>query len=393
MVQEDVITAMIKVVNIVGARPQFIKYFPVSRSIRQYNRTGKPVIKDILIHTGQHYDYFMSKVFFDEFRIREPDHHLDVGSGTHGKQTGLILERTEELLQRLAPDVVIVYGDTNSTLGGALAAAKLHLPVMHVEAGLRSFFKQMPEEVNRVLTDHISSWLLCPSRTAVDNLKREGFPPPVLQGDLVPPDFFSRAGETRGRATSDAPLVINLGDIMYDVLLYARKTFPEVPPILGHLSLAPKAYCLLTWHRAENTDSPEQIAEIIDFVSHIAKDRPVVFPIHPRTKKALAPHSGKFPPNLRIIDPLGYYEMMALLQNSALALTDSGGLQKEAYWLRVPCITLRRETEWTETIDSGWNILFKDYQGPHLPQSEDVNAYGDGRTARRIVELLAAAKD
>jgi UDP-GlcNAc3NAcA epimerase len=379
---------MIQVVNIVGARPQFIKYFPVSQAMERHNQTIKTGIRDILVHTGQHYDYLMSKVFFDEFGIKEPDYHLKVGSGAHGKQTGAILERAEALLTELKPEVVMVYGDTNSTLGAALAAAKLHIPVMHIEAGLRSFSKKMPEEINRVLTDHLSTWLVCPSRTAVGNLEREGFSRFFHKGDLVPSDYVWGDGVEGSDTTSDNPLVLNMGDIMYDVLLYAKELADNKATVLERLDLRASAYYLLTLHRAENTETPEQVAEIIKFVNGISQGQPVIFPIHPRTKEVLKHSPMKFADNIRIIEPVGYFDMVALLKNSSLLLTDSGGLQKEAYWLKVPCVTLRAETEWIESIESGWNMLYKNYRHAHSPRATEVEAYGDGEAGARIINLI-----
>jgi UDP-GlcNAc3NAcA epimerase len=381
---------MISIVSIAGARPQFIKYFPVSQALARHNQTTKPGIIDLLIHTGQHYDYLMSKVFFDDFGIKEPDYHLNVGSGPHGKQTGAIMAGAEALLAELKPDLVLVYGDTNSTLGGALAAAKLHIPVMHIEAGLRSFAKQMPEEINRVLTDHLSTFLICPSRNGVSNLKREGFSRVFLNGDLVPGNYFFGAGAEVRDTTSDNPLVLNMGDIMYDVLCYAKKLVDNKATILKRLDLRSSAYYVLTVHRAENTGSPEQVAEIIEFVNRITQGHPVIFPIHPRTRKILDRSPVKFADNIRIIAPVGYFDMVALLQNSSLLLTDSGGLQKEAYWLKVPCVTLRTETEWVESIESGWNMLYKDYHVAHRPRSTEVDAYGDGRAGERIGNLIGS---
>ena len=370
-----------KIANIVGARPQFIKYFPVSEAIKHFRNTSGMVVQDVLIHTGQHYDYSMSKIFFDEFGIREPDYHLGAGSGSHGEQTGLILQRVEDVLLKEKPDIVVVYGDTNSTLGGALAASKLHIPVAHVEAGLRSYNKHMPEEINRVLTDHCSSLLLCPTKNAVENLRKEGFGNILNNGKLV--DNYSHL-----TSHVSHPVVINVGDAMYDVLLTALEIAAKKSKILECLNLHEKGYYTLTIHRAENTDNQESFERIINFVNDASAGNPVIFPAHPRTKKIFGVIGKKFAGNIKIIEPLGYFDMVWLLKNSALALTDSGGLQKEAYWLKVPCITLRDETEWIETVQSGWNILYKDYKESHSPKYDD-NYYGDGKSAERIVNVLS----
>ncbi|MBI5740636.1 MAG: UDP-N-acetylglucosamine 2-epimerase (non-hydrolyzing) [Nitrospirae bacterium] len=361
-----------KIVNIIGARPQFIKYVPVSKAIEKINASGHPV-RDVLVHTGQHYDYSMSKIFFDELGIKEPDYHLGVGSGPHGMQTASVLQKTEEVCLQERPDIVVVYGDTNSTLGGALASAKLHVPIAHVEAGLRSFNKCMPEEINRILTDHISSVLFCPTNAAVDNLCREGFEVRAVNGG--PPHISS-------------PLIINTGDVMYDALLYSLKIAEEKSSVLRDLDIAPKTYRVLTVHRAENTDNEVNFKEIIDFVNDTSSGSSILFPMHPRTRKVYENIRTKFSGNVRIIGPVGYFDFLTLVKNSELVMTDSGGLQKEAYWLKVPCVTLRHETEWVETVQSGWNVLYRDYKGSHRPSEAEGLLYGDGRAAERIVETL-----
>lgn len=379
-----------KVTHIVGARPQFIKYFPISSAIKKFNgHFPENCIKDILIHTGQHYDYAMSEIFFNKFGIKEPDYHLGVGSGTHGEQTGKIIQKVEEVLINEKPDIVLVYGDTNSTLGGALAAAKLQIPVAHVEAGLRSFDKSMPEEINRILTDHVSTFLFCPSKTAVKNLMNEGFKNLLYGGEILPMDYCSQGTDVGiTKKDSNNPFVLNIGDVMYDILIYAIEIAEKHPIILEQLQLIPKSYYLLTLHRAENTDNVEKLEEIIDFVNDMSGGKDVIFPIHPRTKKIYENTKKKFAVNVRIIDPVDYFDMLQLLKESIHVLTDSGGLQKEAYWLKVPCITLRRETEWVETVKSGWNILYKDYNGSHNPVDEKEANYGDGKAAERIVYLI-----
>ncbi len=310
-----------KVATIVGARPQFIKAAPVSRALRQQHT-------EVLIHTGQHYDDAMSAVFFRELEIPAPDVNLGIGSGPHGQQTGAMLAGIEEVLLAEQPDWALVYGDTNSTLAGALAAAKLHIPLAHVEAGLRSFNRRMPEEINRVLTDHVSTLLFCPTQTAVNNLAAEG----IAQG------------------------VHLVGDVMHEALLWAAERARTRSTILVRLGLQEKVYLLATVHRAENTDDPARLRAILD--AFAALDEPIVFPVHPRTQariEALGLKS-KFR-NLKSIAPVGYLDMVQLEQSARMILTDSGGIQKEAYWLGVPCVTLRDETEWVETVEAGWNVL------------------------------------
>lgn len=335
----------LKIVSIVGARPQFIKAWPVSRALRQAGHT------EILVHTGQHYDDAMSRVFFEELGLPEPDVNLGIGSGSHGEQTGRMLVALEPVLLEHRPDWVLVYGDTNSTLAGALAAAKLHVPVAHVEAGLRSFNKRMPEEINRVLTDHCSDLLFCPTPTAVENLAREGI--------------------TRG--------VHLVGDVMHEALLEARQIAAQRSRILDRLGLEPRSYFLVTVHRAENTDDPTRLAGIWSALTELARERPVLFPVHPRTRKVLTGlglfgesaqlrepdrGDGELPvvrpvpgADLRLLPPLGYLDMLRLTESARVILTDSGGLQKEACWLGVPCVTLRDETEWVETLAHGANVL------------------------------------
>jgi UDP-N-acetylglucosamine 2-epimerase (non-hydrolysing)/UDP-GlcNAc3NAcA epimerase len=356
-----------KIITVLGARPQFIKAAPVSIALREKGH------KEFLVHTGQHYDYRMSKIFFDELGLQEPGFHLGVGSGVHGRQTGLILQRVEGILLQQTPDVVIVYGDTNSTLGGTLAAAKLHIPVVHVEAGLRSFNKRMPEEINRVLTDHMSTFLFCPSHTAMNNLQKEGFP---IDGKMqsLHPDI-------------DHPIVVHVGDVMYDTLLHALQIAEQKSLILEQLGLQEKSYALLTLHRAENTDERSNLERIIAFINDVTRSQPVIFPMHPRMTKVYKNSSSRFAKHVRIVEPLGYFDLHLLLKYAVRLFTDSGGMQKEAYWLRVPCITLREETEWVETVQSGWNILYRDYQDVHHPK-KDANAYGDGHAAERIISTL-----
>jgi UDP-GlcNAc3NAcA epimerase len=310
----------VKIVSVVGARPQFIKAAAVSGLIRQHHT-------EILVHTGQHYDERMSDVFFDELDMPRPEHNLHVGSGAQGAQTGAMLAGIEDVLLEEKPDWLLVYGDTNSTLAGALAAAKLHVPVAHVEAGLRSFNRRMPEEVNRVVCDHLSALLFCPSDTAARNLKAEGI--------------------TRG--------VHTIGDVMVDTLALARRRADTRSRILDHLNIGAGRYVLATVHRAENTDDPQRLARIM--AAFNAVDEVVVLPLHPRSRKALAALNVCLSDNVRVIDPVGYLDMVMLAKAARLIATDSGGVQKEAYWLGIPCVTLRDETEWVETVDAGWNVL------------------------------------
>ena len=317
----------IKVVTIVGARPQFIKAVAVSRAIRNDYIDR---ISEVLVHTGQHYDENMSKVFFEELDIPKPNYNLGVAGGHHGEMTGRMLEAIEKVLLTERPDWVLVYGDTNSTLAGALAAVKLHMPVAHVEAGLRSFNMRMPEEVNRILTDRVSTLLFCPTPTALKNLKTEG----IIKG------------------------VHNVGDVMYDAALFYRDRARETSDILDRLGVKAGEFALATCHRAENTDDTSRLREICLGLSDIASSLPVVFPIHPRTRKLIQEnglHQRLL--QIKIVDPLPFFDMVALEQAAKLILTDSGGVQKEAFFYGVPCITMRDETEWVETVESGANHL------------------------------------
>ncbi|ABF42307.1 UDP-N-acetylglucosamine 2-epimerase [Candidatus Koribacter versatilis Ellin345] len=317
-----------KLVTVVGARPQFIKSGPVSLAIEKHNRENGVTIEEILVHTGQHYDSEMSQVFFEEMNLRTPKYNLEVGSGNHGEQTAQILARCEKVLMDEKATALMVYGDTNSTLAAALAAVKLHIPVFHVEAGLRSFVREMPEEVNRVLTDHISDLLFAPTDTAVENLKAEGI--------------------TKG--------VELLGDVMYDAIQQHLQTAKMSSSILNTLALTPGGYALMTMHRASNTDDPALLGQILSAISEIAKNIRVVWPVHPRARKRMEDF-GIHAEGITLISPASYLDMMMLVSNASLVLTDSGGLQKEACWMRVPCVTLRDETEWVETVASGWNTL------------------------------------
>ncbi len=359
-----------KLVTIVGARPQFIKAAPFSEEFRKNN-------EEILVHTGQHYDTNMSDIFFEELGIPKPDYNLGVGSSSHGKQTASMLTGIEEVIFKERPDGVLVYGDTNSTLAGALAASKLHIPVYHVEAGLRSYNKLMPEEQNRVLTDHISNMLFCPTYTAVDNLKKEGI--------------------TSG--------VVNTGDIMYDAILrnvdianekYSQGVWiddivRENGDINRHIE---DGYYLATVHRAENTDNPKKLLNIFNAFNEL--DKPVLLPLHPRTKKLIENLDVKLK-NIIIIKPVGYLLMLYLTSNAYMVVTDSGGLQKEAYFLKTPCTTLRDQTEWIETLEKSWNVLsHTDVQEIKIKvrreliclQHPQPKSFGEGNAAIRICESI-----
>jgi len=363
----------IKIVTVVGARPQFIKAAAVSRAVAALNqRYDSPRLAEQIVHTGQHYDENMSKVFFDELRIPRPVVNLEVGSNTHGAQTGMMLERLEGVLMDERPDWVLIYGDTNSTLAGALAAAKLHIPVAHVEAGLRSFNRRMPEEINRVVADCLSSLLFCPTDTAVSNLAAEG----ITQG------------------------VHQIGDVMYDSVLFNSSLAEKSSRILETLNLEPKSFYLATVHRAENTDDPHRLAGIMDAFGR--SNYPIVLPLHPRTRKTLGAALEKVAAPVRVIDPVAYLDMLMLERGARIILTDSGGVQKEAYWFAVPCATLRDETEWVELVEAGYNrivgadsdrilqaIAELESDDCALPPQGRQDLYGDGHSAERIASLLA----
>ena len=339
------------ILTVVGARPQFIKAAAVSRAFR-----AAPDFREIMVHTGQHFDDMMSDVFFRELGIPKPAVQLAINGGNHGAMTGRMLEGIEQVLLDHKPDWVLVYGDTNSTLAGALAAAKLHVPVVHVEAGLRSFNRRMPEEVNRVLTDHMSALLLSPTQTGIVNLAAEGI--------------------TKG--------VHHVGDVMHDALLHAQKQARESSGILETLGLTDGKFVLATVHRAENTDDPARLQKIMDALKQAAGSQIVVLPIHPRTRQAIARQDTDLG-QIRIVDPVGYIDMVRLLDGCTLVMTDSGGLQKEAYFARRPCITLRDETEWTETIAHGWNRL---WTGPDWGARSDIADFGMGDASQKVVSAI-----
>jgi UDP-GlcNAc3NAcA epimerase len=347
------------IVSIVGARPQFVKAAPVSRALRSRG------LHEVLVHTGQHYDHNMSALFFQELDIPEPDFNLDVGSGPHGWQTGQMLIRIEEVLLRERPDFVLVYGDTNSTLAAALAAVKLHIPLAHVEAGLRSFNRDMPEEHNRVLTDHAADLLFCPTQTAVDHLAAEAI--------------------TKG--------VHLTGDVMYDAVLYNSALAEERSDVMRRLALTSGGYYLATVHRPQNTDESGNLAAILGAFAAI--EETVVFPAHPRTRAALERHELKTPTNVLLIDAVGYLDMLVLEKHARVILTDSGGVQKEAYFFAVPCVTLREETEWIETVKNGWNVLAgAGYERivkavrTATPSGEPARVFGDGTAGQKIAQIL-----
>lgn len=352
-----------KLLSVVGARPQFIKLMPLARALKDERKN----IKHVIVHSGQHYDYNMSKVFFDQLLIPKVDYHLNVGSASHALQTAEILKRIEAVLIKEKPDWVIVYGDTNTTLAAALAAVKLNLPIAHIEAGLRSFDRMMPEEANRILTDRISSILFCPGQIAMCNLRRE-----------------------RCRQ-----IAVNCGDIMYDAMLLSLEAAQKKSQILFKNSLSTNGYYLATIHRAENTDNLAVLKKIVYAFLEISKNNPVIWPMHPRAAKLIK--DLKITGNLMLIEPVSYFDMLILEKNAAKILTDSGGVQKEAYWLKVPCVTLRDETEWLETIKCKCNVLVGTNYKKITQAAGRLNSsfkfkfhnlYGNGRAAEKIVDTL-----
>lgn len=349
---------MKKIVTIVGARPQFVKAAVISRIIKE---KYSDEISEYLVHTGQHYDENMSDIFFHEMRIPKPDLNLEVGSGSHGKMTGEMLTKIEEVILDQNPDALLIYGDTNSTLAGALAASKLHTPVCHVEAGLRSYNMLMPEEQNRIVADHLSKLLLCPTKTAINNLEKEG----IVEG------------------------VSLTGDVMYDASLFYRSLKNEN----SKLPKLPESFFLATIHRAENTDSKERLTSIVKALNNC--DVKGILPLHPRTKKYLQEYNLSFNTNITLIEPIGYFDMLELESKADFIVTDSGGVQKEAYFFKKPCITLRDQTEWVETVDSGWNKIVGSNYEVILDTIKNItvpnyypNLYGDGNSGEKIIEEL-----
>jgi UDP-GlcNAc3NAcA epimerase len=359
---------MKKILTVLGARPQFIKASVVSNAFRQSGQ-----LQEVLVHTGQHFDANMSDVFFDELGMSKPNHFLDIHGGGHGATTGRMLGRLEQVMLAERPDAVLVYGDTNSTLAGALAAAKLHIPVAHVEAGLRSFNMAMPEEVNRILTDRVSRWLFTPTNAATQHLVREGVAPAAIE---------------------------EVGDVMYDVALHHGQRVDATGRVLQQLALAPGTYVLATVHRAENTDHPARLQAIVDGLEAVAQQMPVVWPMHPRTRGVLQSMGrlNTLSPQLRLLDPVGYLDMVQLEKHAAVIATDSGGVQKEAFFYQVPCVTLRDETEWVELVDAGWNRLVVPESASKIKDQiihavgsfgKDIKPYGDGTAGMQIVNALS----
>lgn len=375
-----------KFVTIIGARPQFIKAAAISRAIK--NLYPKKV-KEVIVHTGQHYDPNMSQVFFEEMKIPQPDHMMDVGSASHGRQTGMMIDKIEEILQLEKPDCVILYGDTNSTLAGAIAASKLYLPVAHVEAGLRSFNKKMPEEINRILCDHVSAFLFCPTDTAVENLSHEGF-----------------ALDNAGPYHMDNPSVYRCGDVMYDNTLFFSQIAEKKEKIVESLGLEPGSFILTTIHRNTNTDDPEKLTAIFEALLQLAEDKgeTLLLPLHPRTKKVLDTNLSpdvrqrlRESDRVKLILPVSFLEMTALEAACKMVITDSGGVQKEAFFLEKPCIVLRPETEWVELVQAGAALLADaDTQRildaySHFEQSENLEfprIFGDGKASEFIVSEI-----
>lgn len=365
----------IKVITVVGARPQFVKAAVVSRAVAAHNAAHPDApMEEQIVHTGQHFDEQMSDVFFEEMQIPRPHHQLGIGGMGHGAMTGRMLEGIEQVLLAEKPDWVLVYGDTNSTMAGALAAVKLHIPLAHVEAGLRSFNRRMPEEINRVVTDHVSTLLFAPTEVAVTNLRNEGL------------------GERLIRRT---------GDVMYDAALFYAGQARARSTIMADLGLEPRGFVLSTIHRAENTDRPERLAAILDGLGQVAERLPVVLPVHPRTRGVLERQGllASLHPRLRLLDPVGYFDMVMLEENARLVATDSGGVQKEAYFFGVPCVTLRDETEWLELVTAGANRLtppvsaaavatavFEVLDGGERRFAPGL--YGEGRAGEQIVAAL-----
>jgi UDP-GlcNAc3NAcA epimerase len=377
---------MYKILTIIGARPQIIKAAALSRIIRE-NFSSQ--LKEIIVHTGQHYDENMSKVFFDELNIPAEDYNLNVGSGSHGKQTALMIERIEEVLLKEKPDGMVIYGDTNSTLAGAIAASKLLIPVFHIEAGLRSYNKTMPEEINRIMADHVSTLLFCPTQQAIKNLEKEGF-----------------YQHKHNLCNINNPKVILSGDVMYDNSLYFSKIAEQKSTLLQKLGIQNKPFALCTIHRNNNTDIKERLNNIFSALYKISKEIDIVLPLHPRTKKMLSIQINDklyqqiiHSKSIQIIEPVSFLEMIVLEKNCRIVITDSGGVQKEAYFFKKPCIVLRPETEWTELLDTGTTVLadadenkiikaFKELSNTSIEKF--LPFYGDGNAAKKIAnEILS----
>ena len=352
-----------KFVSVVGARPEFVQAAPVSWALRKAHT-------EILVHTGQHYDYAMSQAFFDELGVPAPDYNLEAGSGSHARQTAAMLVGLEDVLLTEQPDAIIIRGDTNSTVAGALAASKLGIPVMHIEAGERSFARHMPEEINRVVADHLSDRCFCVSPKSAAHLAAEG----ITAGVHV------------------------TGDVMLDASLHHRELARTKSDIVARLQLEPGRFTLVTVHRANNTDDPARLRGIVEALNTVGET--IVFPVHPRTRKALETIGASFAPHVRAIEPAGYFDMMVLEENARLIATDSGGVQREAYYFAKPCLTLRDETEWTETVDAGWNLLvgadcrkIVDAWYTFQPPTVHPPVLGDGTAAEKIAKILGELRD
>ncbi len=353
-----------RILTIVGARPQFVKAAVLSRAI-----AGRKGVSEIIVHTGQHFDKNMSQVFFEEMDIPNPHYNLKINSLSHGAMTGRMLEKIEDVIIKEKPDVVVVYGDTNSTIAGALAAKKLHVKVAHVEAGLRSYNMKMPEEINRILTDRISDYLFCPTTAAVDNLKKEGF-------DNIDSSIY------------------NVGDVMFDAARFYSQRSSEMSSVVNKLDL--KDFALCTIHRAENADNPLRLTAVFEALNKINKEVNVIMPLHPRTRSKIS--KLKIQPEFIITDPFGYFDIIEILKNCRIVLTDSGGLQKEAYFFKKPCITLREETEWVELVENGFNklagadtekIIKSFYDLLNKRFDFEKKLYGDGKAGEKIVDVLS----
>lgn len=373
-----------KIVTIIGARPQIIKAAALSRAIREHYVDQ---VQEIIVHTGQHYDDNMSQVFFDELQIPRPDYNLHVGSATHGVQTAKMIEGIEDILFKELPDFIVLYGDTNSTLAGAVAAAKIHTPIVHIEAGLRSFNKSMPEEINRIVCDHCSTLLFSPTKAGFDNLKREGFPI-----------------DNEGPYNIDNPKVYHCGDIMYDNSLYFSAIAEQKTDVINRLGLRDKPYVLATIHRDSNTDQPKRLGAIFDAIVKIAEEHPVVLPLHPRTSKLIKTNlSEQFQQtifdsdNIKLIPPVSFLEMIQLERHASLIMTDSGGVQKESYFFRKPCVILRPETEWVEIVKTGAATLADADKDIILEASQEYlrqspanypEIFGDGHAAEFMLEKM-----
>ncbi|MFA6291137.1 MAG: UDP-N-acetylglucosamine 2-epimerase (non-hydrolyzing) [Victivallales bacterium] len=354
-----------KICTVIGARPQFVKAAVVSAEFAKHKS-----IDEVIIHTGQHYDPGMSDIFFRELNVPHEKYNLEIGSGSHGVQTGKMLASIEKVLQDEAPDYVLIYGDTNSTLAGALCSSKLHIPIAHIEAGMRSFNKKMPEEINRIIADHLSTINFCSTKTAIGNLKREN---------------LSKTG-------------VLVGDVMFDCSLKFAELAEKRYDPFAKFAVERNNYALLTCHRAENTDHKKCLSEIVKAVNKISEKMPVLYPVHPRTRKFLKEYGLSFSGNVRLVPPVGYLEMILLENHASFILTDSGGVQKEAFFYRVPCITMREETEWIETVELGWNKItgadskkiiaaFADF-AENRPSKTSAKPYGNGDAASKIVDRL-----